>query len=202
MQFRKPFKIAIRAGQVTRSFRVWQKPQATVGGRYNLRPEGAIEVTAIRKVKLGSIRAAALKATGIESVADLKVLLSVTDPDAELYQVDFRYLGSEPVKQPDTSKPDAAELETLRTKLHAMDSRSGKPWTMQVLLALQQHPGSRAADLASVFDWPTNRFKAQVRKLKTLGLTLSLETGYRLSERGEALLAEYGTDKAAVTRPG
>jgi hypothetical protein len=31
-------------------------------------------------------------------------------------------------------------------------------------------------------------FKANVRKLKRLGLTISLETGYRLSPRGEAYL--------------
>jgi len=190
MQFRKPFKIAIRAGKVTRSFRSWQRPQATVGGRYNLYPEGAIEVTAIKKVKLGSIRAAALKPAGIENTAALKSLLGVSDASLELYQVDFRYLGSELVKQADTSKPGAAELESLRNRLQAMDSRSENPWTRQVLVKLQQKPGSRAADLAPAFGWPTDRFKAQVRKLKALGLTLSLETGYRLSERGEALLAE------------
>ncbi len=32
-------------------------------------------------------------------------------------------------------------------------------------------------------------FKIDVRKLKNLGLTLSLETGYRLSPRGRAYLA-------------
>jgi hypothetical protein len=31
-------------------------------------------------------------------------------------------------------------------------------------------------------------FKANVRKLKSLGLTVSLEVGYRLSPRGRALL--------------
>lgn len=35
----------------------------------------------------------------------------------------------------------------------------------------------------------TLTFKADVRKLKALGLTESLEDGYRLSARGEALLA-------------
>ena len=35
----------------------------------------------------------------------------------------------------------------------------------------------------------TQPFKLDVRKLKNLGLTLSLEVGYRLSPRGEAYLA-------------
>ena len=32
-------------------------------------------------------------------------------------------------------------------------------------------------------------FKLNIRKLKALGLTISLEVGYRLSPRGVALLA-------------
>ena len=50
MQFTKEFKAGIRAGAVTRSYRVWKKPQAKVGGRYNLHPDGVIEVTGISQV--------------------------------------------------------------------------------------------------------------------------------------------------------
>ena len=39
-------------------------------------------------------------------------------------------------------------------------------------------------------------FKADVRKLKELGLTESLEVGYRLSPRGRALLARAGSPRA------
>lgn len=34
------------------------------------------------------------------------------------------------------------------------------------------------------------KFKPNVRKLKKLGLTISLDTGYRLSPRGEQLLGK------------
>jgi hypothetical protein len=37
------------------------------------------------------------------------------------------------------------------------------------------------------------RFKQDVRKLKELGLTESLEVGYRLSPRGQAVLALLGS---------
>ena len=46
----------------------------------------------------------------------------------------------------------------------------------------------RAADLAASVGRETQPFKLDVRKLKGLGLTLSLEVGYRLSPRGEAFL--------------
>ena len=40
----------------------------------------------------------------------------------------------------------------------------------------------------------TSRFKPLVRKLKALGLTESLEVGYRLSPRGAAVLAALDRD--------
>ncbi|WP_179221744.1 hypothetical protein [Inquilinus limosus] len=53
-------------------------------------------------------------------------------------------------------------------------------------------PATRAPDLAARFGRDTASFKADVRKLKALGLTESLEVGYRLSPRGRALLERIG----------
>ena len=68
-------------------------------------------------------------------------------------------------------------------------SRFG-PWTAPVLHLLAQNPGVRAGDLAPMVAQEIAAFKLNVRKLKTLGLTESLEVGYRLSPRGAALLDE------------
>jgi DNA-binding MarR family transcriptional regulator len=70
-----------------------------------------------------------------------------------------------------------------------MDARAETPWTEQALAAIGRHPGVRAGDLAADFDWDTPTFKRQIRKLKALGLTHSLERGYELSARGRQLLA-------------
>ena len=48
----------------------------------------------------------------------------------------------------------------------------------------------RAPDLAAQVGRETGEFKRDVRKLKELGLTISLEVGYRLSPRGQAYLQE------------
>ncbi len=50
-------------------------------------------------------------------------------------------------------------------------------------------PDRRAADLAGLLRRDRQRFKVDVRKLKSLGLTLSLAVGYRLSPRGRVFLA-------------
>ena len=55
------------------------------------------------------------------------------------------------------------------------------PWTYDVLRAIAEHPGLRAGDLAETFGRERLAFKRDVRKLKELGLTESLEIGYRLS---------------------
>ena len=63
-----------------------------------------------------------------------------------------------------------------------------------MLALIADHPGRRAGDLAASLGRDIPSFKRDVRKLKELGLTLSLEVGYRLSPRGEAYL-RHGRDQ-------
>ena len=58
-----------------------------------------------------------------------------------------------------------------------------------MLALIATRPAVRAADLAASLGRETQPFKIDVRKLKNLGLTESLEVGYRLSPRGRAYLA-------------
>ena len=78
-------------------------------------------------------------------------------------------------------------------RLNATDGRSAAPWTASVLLLIRANPGTRAGDLAPAFGWQTPKFKANVRKLKALGVTQSLEIGYRLTEFGERVAAALAT---------
>ncbi len=187
MQFTKPFKEKVRAGEVTCSIRSWRRPQARVGGRYNLHPEGAIEVTAVTQLPLSRVSATSVRASGFPDRTALRQFLGV-EGDPLVYQVDFRYLGGALVKVPDSSPLSNDDLLALLGKLAAMDARSSTPWTTAVLATLDSRPGTRAADLAPGFGWETAVFKSQVRRLKALGLTISLETGYELSPRGRQVL--------------
>jgi hypothetical protein len=80
------------------------------------------------------------------------------------------------------------ELQTLRERLRRLDARATEPWTFRVLELIETHPALRAADLCKKAEQERVPFKINVRKLKALGLTESLEVGYRLSPRGRALL--------------
>jgi DNA-binding IclR family transcriptional regulator len=84
----------------------------------------------------------------------------------------------------------AEELAALVRRLDALDRRSEiGAWTLATLRAIEARPGVLAAKLAKSLGRPRAEFKRDVRKLKTLGLTFSLEIGYRLTPKGEALLA-------------
>ena len=68
------------------------------------------------------------------------------------------------------------------------------PWTRATLQLIAARPATRAGDLADAVGRERLPFKADVRKLKNLGLTESLEVGYRLSPRGRAYLAPDHTE--------
>ena len=192
MQFRKPFKEAIRTGSVTCSFRAWKKPHAKVGGRYNLHPLGAIEVTSIEQTCTAAISSRDITAAGFSSRAELEAYIDVHADDI-VYRVEFRYLGGAPVNQPTTTALSQTEANALLERVGALDRRAAGAWSKQVLTLIAHNPGRRAADLAAEAGSDVAHFKAAVRKaavrkLKRLGLTLSGETGYQLSPRGEQIL--------------
>jgi biotin operon repressor len=71
-----------------------------------------------------------------------------------------------------------------------MDAASKRgPWTRQVLEAIAERPAVSSALLAPDLNWERADFKLHVRRLKALGLTISLDVGYRISPRGAAYLA-------------
>ena len=69
------------------------------------------------------------------------------------------------------------------------------PWGDDYLRAIRDNPEVRAEELAASFGLEKRVFKPRVRRLKELGLTISLSPGYRLSPRGEAFLAAHASSR-------
>ena len=76
------------------------------------------------------------------------------------------------------------------------------PWTRRTLAIVDRSPEVRAPDLAAELGRDTASFKRDVRKLKELGLTESLDIGYRLSPRGEAVVDDGGPPRERPAPPG
>ncbi len=178
MQFTTRNSEAIRAGDVSVTFRNWRRPHAKVGGVYRLRPDGAIRVTGVRAVRLSEVSAADAARAGFEDVAALARFLKLP-ATAEVTRVDFQLTDEAALR-----RPPVLTAEEALARLAATDRRSGTPWTAAVLALIAAHPATLAAKLAVALGWETPRLKANVRKLKALGLTESLQTGYRLTELG------------------
>ena len=182
MQFTKPFKQAIANGTVTTSFRNWKSPQAKAGGQYNIAPYGAIEVSSVSLTTLNEVQDADITCSGFAQREALVSFLKVAQSDP-IYKVDFHFLGSAAVNKPNTQHLEEARVNDVIHRLEKMDKSTA--WTMQALTLIKTYPATRAGDLAPQCNMDMPTFKRNVRKLKALGLTESLETGYQLSPRGD-----------------
>ena len=182
----------IRDGRIDVAFRRWRRPSVKPGSRLRT-AAGVVEIRDVERISEADIDAGEAARCGAGSRADLLDRLSAIPGD--FYRVTLRYAGADPRIGLRESVPD--DLAPLLARLARLDRASAAgPWTGAVLALIGKHVGVRAADLAARLGRETDRFKRDVRKLKELGLTESLDVGYRLSARGRAVLAALG-----ATRP-
>jgi len=178
----------IRAGQVTLTYRAWRAPQAKVGGLYRF-GEGRIAVESVTTVTAADITPEDARLAGYTDADAVLTALTrrkapATEPDTALYRVAFRY---EP--HPVPSRTRDLDHDAVSARLANMDTTAGRPWTMTALRAIADRPQVAARILAADGGMETLAFKANVRKLKALGLTISHETGYELTALGRDVLS-------------
>lgn len=199
MLFKRDSHAGIANGAITLTFRNWKRPQAKLGGQYRV-GAGLIEVDAIQQVPLDEITDSDAHHAGLADTAALGALLAPKGPAPTaaqiVYRVAFHYLGSDTRPGPVTDATlDPDELAAIVEKLAAMDRRANAgPWIRATLEAIDARPRLPASKLASSLNRDTQPFKADVRKLKRLGLTISHDIGYELSPRGLTLLARLRLD--------
>jgi hypothetical protein len=189
--FTQRFWQGISDGTITVAFRRWKRPTVKRGGTLRS-PGGFLAIDDVRPIELSAIRERDARAAGYDSRADLVVELERRE--GTLYRVDFHLAGPDPrdALRVRAELPDD-EWSDLERRLLRLDRASPRgPWTREVLQLIADRPATRAADLAASLGRETQPFKTDVRKLKALGLTISLDVGYRLSPRGEALLRRLG----------
>lgn len=179
----------IQDGSITVMFRRWKRRQVTAGNTYRT-AAGRIVVDEVTQIAPSRIRRADALAAGYRSAAEAVADLRGT-PGDPVFLLRLRPAVDE---DPRALLADAAELSTsdveeITRRLARLDDASSRgPWTSETLAIIQRRPAVRAGDLADELGREMLPFKVDVRKLKNLGLTLSLEVGYRLSPRGEAYL--------------
>jgi hypothetical protein len=177
----------IEAGEVSLAFRRWRRPTVKAGGR--LRTEvGVLAIESVDVVEPEQVTDADARLAG---KPDRAALLEDVPGEGPLYRIAVRWAGADPrIALRERARVSPAERAELDRRLARLDAASRRgPWTADVLRLIAERPATRAPDLAAQLGRETAPFKADVRKLKELGLTESLEVGYRLSPRGRAYLA-------------
>ncbi|TDC98408.1 hypothetical protein [Actinomadura sp. 7K507] len=190
MLFRREVLEGIADGRIDRVFRVWAEPRVRAGSTQRTWA-GVIVIDSVTAVTPEEITEEDAARSGFEDRAALLTALSKSTKEGGYHRVMLHLGGPDPRSElAGNADLTDQELADLKAALDAVDARSRRgPWTGEVLRLIEEHPGLRAQDLAERLDRDKLPFKADVRRLKTHGLTESLETGYRLSPRGRALMS-------------
>ena len=178
----------IAEGSITQVLRRWRRPSVRSGGTL-LTAIGQLAIDAVDAIPEAEIDDAAAKAAGFNLRED--ALAALAGPEGELYRIRIRLIGPDPreaLRRADSLTD--ADIQEMLGRLDRLDAR--RPWTRATLRLIATHPGRRAPELAALLEREMLPFKQDVRKLKALGLTESLDVGYRLSPRGKALLSRLG----------
>jgi hypothetical protein len=188
MLIRREVLEKIATGEVDLAFRRWRRPTVKTGG--SLRTAiGMLAIDAVDEMDEAALDDEAARRAGYPTRAHLIAALGSGRGD-RLYRIRLRLAGPDPrVELRERGELDDAEHANLERRLARLDAASPTgPWTRTVLRLLEERPAVRASELAASLGLERAVFKRNVRKLKELGLTESLEVGYRLSPRGRAFL--------------
>ncbi|REE75264.1 hypothetical protein C8E05_4720 [Rhodococcus wratislaviensis] len=193
-----PQKVAqgVADGTVTVAFRRWAAPRVLEGSEFHT-VSGMVRISSVTTVDPDGITEDDARRAGAASVAEALAALRGA-PGQPVYRIGLEWVGEDPrvVLSSDDDLADDTIAE-IGQSLERLDTRSSHgPWTRTILQLVADNPGRRAPDLAESLGRETQPFKRDVRKLKNLGLTHSLDVGYRISPRGAAYLAATAPDDA------
>jgi hypothetical protein len=175
----------IADGRVTLAFRRWRRAPPPDGSTLRT-AVGVIALDRVRVVEEGDITPGDVRRTGMTADALRKSIHGA----GTLLRIELRLAGADPRVALRDQSPDREELADIRARLARLDRASAAAWTRAYLQLIADHPAVVSHRLSSrAGESDPVRFKRRVRQLKELGLTESLEVGYRLSPRGAAVLA-------------
>jgi len=183
MLFRGDILQGIAEGRVTLAFRRWRRSPPADGSSLRS-PVGVLSLDRVTVIDDGDITPEDVRRTGM-SVAELRASIA---GEGTLLRIELRLAGEDPRIALRKRPPDHAELEAVVARLARIDAASSTPWTTRYLQLIASQPAIVSRVLAPQVDTDVPPFKRRVRQLKELGLTESLEVGYRLSPRGHAVL--------------
>jgi len=177
--FKERFWAGLRDGSITVAFRRWRRPSVRAGGTL-LSPGGVLAIDAVEVVDESVIDDDAARAAGYVDRAEV---LRNLRGDGTLFRIRFHRVGDDPRlalrEQTELTSDELAAATKMATR---------NEWVLPYLRLIEELPATVSTVLAERVGMERFAFKQRVRRLKAVGLTESLEVGYRLSPRGEVVL--------------
>ncbi len=95
MEFSRELRPSVLSGDITVSFRLWQRPQVKVGGRYRV-GDGLIEVESVELIPFAFIDQADIRRAGEADRESLRLRAAHAGPiydETVLYRIEFHVVG-------------------------------------------------------------------------------------------------------------
>ena len=174
-------------GRVNCTYRRWEVVRPKAGSKFTT-SVGVVEVTSITPADEAQLTDHDAAEAGFDSVCAL-VKWTSAKGQGDLYRIGIVLAGPDPrVALRGSAELAPADVSALSARLDRMDRAAEQPWTHGTLRQIQRLPGVVSTELAAEAGQERRAYKLRVRRLKALGLTESLQRGYRLSPRGQAYL--------------
>jgi hypothetical protein len=163
----------IKNGDVSLAFRRWKKPTVRSGGTLQT-AIGVLNIENIENIKLKAITEADAIQAGYTGLNTL--IQELDNRQGDVFKITLAYAGEDPrIKLRENSELSSEDLLELQQKLKRLDARSVVgDWTCQMLMNISTYPMLSAGELAKLTVYKKVWLKTNVRKLKNLGLTISI----------------------------
>lgn len=189
MLFKQHILDGIANGTISVAFRRWKQANVHKGSQLHT-TIGLIEIMSIAIISELDINESDVRLAGFSTREELFKEINSFSPEGDIYRIEVTRIGDDPrkeLRERDTLTEE--EFAELITRLKRMDKASSHgSWTTEFLCLIAKHPGVRSTELAETIGWEKEKLKLNVRKLKNLGLTISLGTGYMISPRGKTVM--------------
>lgn len=183
----------IASGKISVAFRRWKRANVKTGSQLHT-SIGLVEVKSIAIVSDRDITESDVHLAGFSSREKLFEEINSFSHEGDIYRIEVTRIGADPREElRERVTLTDEEFSELLMQLERFDKASSRgPWTKEFLRLIDKHPGVRSTELAAAIDWEAEKLKLNVRKLKNLGLTISLGTGYMISPCGKTVMDKLG----------
>ena len=183
----------IRFGEITITFRDWDKLRVEAGKEYKSFDLGFVRVEEIAFIDPKKITDEDLAAAGFSDMDEFKTIFRKRNPgfnfgSGKIIRIRFTYLGPEQ-RNAARVKPNDRELIRILERLVEIDVLSDLPIKSDAFLEfLDGDVPKNTVALAQHFDIPREAVRTRMTQLKNEGLVDARREGYTITVRGTAYL--------------